>query len=270
MLSGIFYSKKNIRKRVLRLLVPFIFFFLLALATKTILQVLGHHLVQWNLLIEPLRGSCPYRVNPPLWFLQALISLTLLGSLLVRIPNKVIMLFISLVLGTIGYYIGTTLGRNDFYFSSVLLTLPFFMGGWVMRSELLKTKTPWGYIFFLLMSILIFEATKSGVLVNVSLARIPCGYLSFLIIASLASYSLIGLCKYIDKIPYFSSAIRFYGMNSLTVLCTHMIIIFAPYFVTNHIQSLAFSLIITFTFLILTEIPIIYFTNKYLHRIIGK
>lgn len=270
LLSGIFFSGKNLLKRTIRLLKPFLFFFFLAFAVSAMLNLLGHHPIKWHLLLELITGNCPYRVNPPLWFLLALLIQTLLAAVIIKIPNKVILIFISLSISILGYYIGNICNANDYYISSAFIALPFFIAGTIFRSELLTTRSPWVYTLAMLAAIIVFTFTHSGNVVNVSLAHIPCGWLPFIVIASLGSYSLLGLCKYLDRVKYVGSIMRFYGVDSLTVLCTHMIILFIPYLVTRYIPFDIVSLVFIFVFLVISEIPIIKITNTYLNNIVGN
>lgn len=268
LLSGIFFSGKNLRKRAMRLLKPFAFFFIAAFGIKALLSLLGHHLIEWNQFLEPILGNCPYRVNPPLWFLQALLMQTLLGVAIIKIPNKVVTFVVSLAISILGYIIGTIYNINDYYISSALIAFPFFIAGKLFRSELLTTRSPWVYVITMLIAILMYAFTCAENVVNASLAHITCGWFPFMVIASSTSYSLLGFCKYLDRVKYVGSIMRFYGVNSLTVLCTHMIILFIPYLVTRYIPFDIVSIIFIFIFIVISEIPIIKFINKYLYRII--
>ena len=122
----------------------------------------------------------------------------------------------------------------------------------------------------MIVAILTFVITSSDNRVNVSLARVPCGWIPFLVIASTASYSLVGFCKNLDRIKYLNNAMRYYGKNSLTVLCTHIIIIFIPNYLANFNPFDSISVLFVFLFIIIAEIPIIEFSNRYLHSIVGN
>lgn len=270
LLSGIFFGERNLAKRVLRLLIPFIFFFFAAFVIKAILSVLGHHPIQWSQLIEPITGSCPYRVNPPIWFLQALIIQSVIGALVLRIRQKVVIIVVSMLIGVAGYTLGTIYDFNKYYLASSFLAFPFFAGGLLMRTELLTKRKPLLYCTICSLSVILFAITKGDNLVNVSLARVPCGFVPFMTIAFAASYSLLGLCRALDEFKRTGVVLRFYGENSLIVLCTHMMIIFIPEVVALHISSNLISILFVGIFLMIAEIPIILLTNKYLRRIIGK
>lgn len=270
LLSGIFFNATNIQKRTMRLLKPFVFFFFLAFGVDAILSLLGHHPIEWKRLLEPISGTCPFRTNPPLWFLQALLMQVAIGAIVIKIPSKAVIVILSLLMGFIGYYLGTICHFNDYYLSSAFLTFPFFIAGNLIRSELLTTRRYWVYVTTMIVAILTFVITSSDNRVNVSLARVPCGWIPFLVIASTASYSLVGFCKNLDRIKYLNNAMRYYGKNSLTVLCTHIIIIFIPNYLANFNPFDSISVLFVFLFIIIAEIPIIEFSNRYLHSIVGN
>lgn len=270
LLSGIFFRDRNLVKRVQRLIIPFVFFFFAAFAVKAILSILGHHPIRWSQLVEPFIGSCPYRVNPPIWFLQALAIQSVIGALVLRIPKKAVVVVVSIWIGIAGYILGTIYDFNNYYLASSFLAFPFFMGGSLWRTELLARRKPWIYYTIFFLSVILFAITKGEKPINVSLARVTCGFIPFMIVASAASYSLLGLCKTLDEVKRIGVVLRFYGENSLTVLCTHMTIIFIPEIFASHISCSLISVLFVGTFLMVAEIPIILFTNKYLRQITGK
>lgn len=268
-LSGIFFKNNNLGHRCKRLLKPYMIFYILTYAFYVGKTIAKGAPIEWMSFFNPFLGKRDVVVNPPLWFLLALMEMNVIGGFLVRFLSPFCALGTSIVLSVVAYILGIYKIPNLYYFESALLCLPFFLGASVFRFFLLRSYRCWLGGIGILVSYFVFLVSPSHYN-NISLNHIGSGYSSFIIVALLASVGLLIISQAIDKLPKINSILNFYGKNSLVVLCTHIpLMVVQPMFM-NVITSPILGITLTFITVMIMEIPIIWFVNKYVSFVLGK
>lgn len=267
-LSGLFFKPSGLNRRLKSLLKPYFVFLILAYFYYISKSLITHSVCDYSAIIYPLLGSQDKFLNPPLWFLIALCFLNIVASILAKIQNKIYSIVLAIIIGLIAYIYGKLDYPNYYHLGSALLCVPFFWITYIYRDYLLRK---WHYavgIFCLAFSFVFYCAFKYGC--NVSLNIIP-PYHIFCVIAISASAGLFIMSLYIDKIRYINDILRFFGRNSLIVLCTHIPLLAVQGVIGRllHSHEIGYTLLLTSFFVIMIlEYIIIRFINKYLFFII--
>lgn len=95
-------------------------------------------------------------------------------------------------------------------------------------------------------------------------------FVRWALLALFASYGLMGICIYIDKINICSKILSFFGRNSLIILCTHIFLIFIPNICQSIIPYSYVGAFIGLTVLLIVEVPLVSFVNRYLRFLVAR
>lgn len=151
-LSGIFFKEYGglaifSIKKVNKLIIPFLFFFLVAYAAGIVCHFLHFYergIIEepfhWNMIFDiftKLRRGEDIGYNVPIWFLLSLFEANLLFYLLrTRIKNDKILLAVSFAIGILSVIAG--LNKLPYCIDRTLIALPFFAVGYSLKTILLN------------------------------------------------------------------------------------------------------------------------------------
>lgn len=283
LVSGIFFRpyplKKFIIKKINQLLVPFIFFYLIyylfymglwwlkegTLVTFNFASVFG--------LFGMYAGFENFIINPPLWFIFALLSMQIIMYALVRVSaSKHFLLICALAITIFGvlYFFHI---KTPFMISRCTPYFIYFALGYIFGTKTLHTidghrgKDYWLLLCFSCISFLS------------SIALIYCyGFKTdgqFGVLDYVAITSFIVLLMFIMKELYrypFMKPFHFFGENTYVLLGIHEMILTVLLICANN-YNWPKSILLGIVFVIITLLiayPITLFCNKYLPKIIGK
>lgn len=282
-ISGIFFRpyspKVFFKKKINQLLVPTIFFYLLyCLFYIALWAGKNHGLVGFNYgvfwdIFGLYSGSESFTMNPPLWFIFALLDIQLvLYGLLKLTSNKWIIIIASLAITIMGvswfYKVPTPfmISRSTLYFF-------YFTMGYVFGMPLLRIIDEGsGVKYWLLLgvSILSFLVTIIAIYVFGIVSDGQFGVLDYIAIMSF----IILLIFLLQRIYRFKmcSPFNFYGKNTFVLLGIHEILLTILLIAVNHFMggnSVIVGIIQVLLVLCITY-PVTLWCNKHIPRIIGK
>lgn len=267
-LSGLFFSSYNglssfLKKKINKLLIPFLFFYITtSVMLPNILSFLGYNIRNENALgIRSLWAFFDLELFPngPIWFLLCLFIVNFIFYILKIVSdtfkyNIFILTIACIIIGYIGYWLGSNKYNLPMFIDTSFTSLPFFLFGYLSRkytSILYKNKFDrYNLIIILLCFIYIYifsgpvEYFRNEYKVNILELYIS-GFIGILFI--------ILLSKIIQHIPIIS----YYGKYSIVILCTHNLLIQPIYLIINKyisgwyaIAVIFFSLLILYVFVI--------------------
>ena len=260
MLSALFYKPANMGKRLLRLLIPFLVFYIIAFGIYTLKAFIKHDVIDWLYFLNPFLGVTDKFENTPVWFLLSLAEISLMTYILVKLLTGRCLIFVSWLIGLAGYLLGHYQITNAYFVGTSLTVLPFFITAWHFKSIIMKQFPCWVYILCLVVAYLLFLANPLWC--NLSQNYLPVGVVIFVSVSALASYGLMGISQYIDMNKLCSVILCYLGRNSLIILCTHFYIIGISYTLQTIIPNLWLSTIVSLIIIMIIEIPIIEFINR--------
>lgn len=144
-ISGIFFKSYSgfgnfTLRKINKLLIPFIFFYLsawvLMYASYMLVPGLFRLPVRVSELLYIFQDHNLIRFNPPIWFLLALFNCNLLFYLVHYLRDKHLSLFfiVILLIGAIGFYLGKYHISLPLYMDVAMTALPFYsLGFWIRR-----------------------------------------------------------------------------------------------------------------------------------------
>lgn len=138
--------------------------------------------------------------------------------------------------------------------------------GYILKRYFLNSKILYS-VLSLFISIIFYEIKPDWN--NVSQNYIPSGFISFLLVTVTACYGLIGISRYLDRIPIVNTILRFFGKNSLIVLCTHMMLMFIPSYIETKIYNIEYGILLSLLIVLCIDACIIIFINKYCRFMLG-
>lgn len=250
--------KKVIISRIKGLLIPYLFFSLLSIIVKIIINGFDKNMVIWDLIYSAIGIGIDV-----LWFLPALF----IGEILFVLINKMIKNNYAKVLLIAFLFIGSTFISKEnglilLLISRGLIALGFVAIGY-LGFEFVHNRDINLVILITLFIIHIITSRMNGF---VDLNNLVFNNkLLYIFNSILGSFILIELCKLIK-----SNILVYLGKNSLIIMAIHLnlIYLFRKYIGLNLYGYI--SGLMLFLLIILIEIPIIYVINKYLPFMIGK
>lgn len=211
-------------KKINSILIPFLFFYILA--------YIGFYLIQAfapNLLITDARGILDMFnnrqfFNGPIWFLLCLFWCNIIFcTISLYIPKDSIRIIVVCLLGALGWYMGNIQHLFVPLFIDVAFTtLPFFAFGYYLKKT--KILYPNKHDKYNLLFAIILWGT-AFILTKTTYFRLSLHYnglegWSTYIISITSVLSILFLCKIIKHIPLVS----YMGRYSIVLLCTHHMI----------------------------------------------
>ena len=140
-MSGLFFNEKNLISRLKRLLLPWLYFYIIGCIITLLRLLVQHSAIDWSYFLRPFTGATNDYVNTPLWFLWALSVISLISSLLKsKIHNKWGLSVLVLSIGIIGFVMGKQRVLSFYYLSVCFLVTPFFSVEIYLDSTCSKSK----------------------------------------------------------------------------------------------------------------------------------
>jgi fucose 4-O-acetylase-like acetyltransferase len=246
-ISGIFFKSYEgfisfLIRKVNKLLIPFIFFylaaFLLMFSAAHLLPRLFRLPVTLKELLYVFQGHELIRFNPPIWFLIALFNCCILFYVVHYLRQKHLKLMFAIVMliGAAGFFLGKYKIELPLYFDVAMTALPFYFAGfWVRR-----------YNFFLFphnrfdkmipllviagIVVMYFTATYVGMRTNNYHGNI----LEFYLAAFAGIFMIMLLGKWFKHVPFIS----YIGRYSIVTLGIHAPLLhFIGPFVSRYIHN---------------------------------
>ena len=282
-ISGVFFRpyspKVFFKKKFNQLLVPTIFFYLLyCLFYIALWAGKNHGLVgfDYRALFDVFglySGSESFTMNPPLWFIFALLDIQLVMYGLSKLTsNKWLLLLVALVISISGvlwlYRIPTPfmISRSTPYF--IYFTLGYVLGMPLLR--IIDQGTGRSYWVLLGFDLMVFLASIVAIYVFGNVSDGQFGILDYTAILSfivLLIFLMQRLYRYKICAPF-----HFYGKNTFVLLGIHEILLTMMLLVVNHLfgsNSIWLGLVQVVLVIGITY-PITLLCNKYIPKLIGK
>lgn len=242
-LSGLFFKdyggfREFLIKKTNRLLIPFIFFYLLGYAI--------YYGVNWifpndaiygaynpNMILRVFNGKLRNYFNGPIWFLLALFWANLMFCVIaLRIKKEWMRALIVVLIGAGGYYLGQQHIFLPFLIDISCSALPFFYLGYILRkSPLLYPNSLDKYNLLIAATLYLIAATVDYCC---GCPRIWFHYNTFygnvglaVLISGTSVGAVLFLCKAVGRLPLIS----YIGHYSIIFLCLHHLIYRHLYFI---------------------------------------
>ncbi len=289
-LSGLFFKdyggfKYFLVKKTNKLAIPYIFFYI----TNILLFPYIRYLTLPSHYEEPIIGTnylfCFYfeKANDgpnAIWFLLCLFILNLIFYAIFAISKHVstyfheresssrfilLLILLSLIVGYIGYHLGTHNIKLNMYLDSALTVVPFFCFGFLLRkytNVLYPNRFDRYNFLFIIISLILIIYLGHHISYRSNVYYVSIFSLYFSGIAG--SLAILFIAKYIKKMP----VISYIGRYSIIMLCTHEIIIslmkIVFYFLNIDISNTTRQIISFFAIIILETTVVIPFMIKYM------
>ena len=242
-LSGLFFKTYNgfadfARRKVNNIVVPFVFFYLMACILAMICCEVLHldriGLVgdswQWKYLLDPILLN-DFHYSNALWFLLSLFEVNIIYYIIQKYLPRTWQYVAIAVIAAAGWFIARSGFMLPMQLDTAMVSLPYFMLGHLFKHFDALTphkRDTWGYALLpVVLAVLFFIAPEISIH-----DRILPGFFLLYTVPFIAISSLFWFCKNLPHIPI----ITYIGRYSLIVLGTHSIIL-------GPIRSVVFKLI---------------------------
>jgi len=239
-------------KKINKLIIPFIFFYVLAWLTFLFFDVIkpGFWSYDGNFFTDIL--SVP-DINCPLWFLECLFWCNIVFYFVQTFCNKKYRIAIIVILAIFGFFL---MKRGFFcptYFYQSFLALPFFYLGSILRhSGIIETDANWKQIItsFLLIGLVVILHWLSNDNIIYIYNYYQGNILLYYAKSVMMIIAVVLICKRIKKLPLIS----YCGRYSIVILGLHMIYLQIAYHIPNWIGHNPYEEWIKFLFVLLMSV----------------
>jgi len=226
-ISGIFFKHYSgfadfTRRKVNNILVPFVFFVVLAYGARCMEAGLRLLVGAEPIECSPVRLVEPFylrywEITTPLWFLLSLFWVNLLFYAMQRLIKPLWVLLITTIgVSIFGFWLGVNHIELPLMLDTSLVAFPYFVLGWgVNRAGGLKSSRldRWGVIVLVIIAIPVYCLSE---FMNLHFQVLP-AYWKLYLLPFAAILALFWACKSLPRIPVFCH----YGRYSLIILGTH-------------------------------------------------
>ena len=281
LISGIFFRpyplKTFVKKKVDQLLIPTLFFYLVYFLWYLGLYAAKYHSISgfnWSCLWEVFglyHGTGGFTINPPLWFIFALLWLQVISWVLLKLwNNKVFFFLVALgvtVAGCLGLYEVDTplmLSRSTIYFI-------YFALGYVAGTELLHVVDAgrgaafWG----LLAGAAVVFGVSIYVVYGLGYTNVmnPVYYVAVIALVVLLMYLMKATHRMLIMQPF-----NFFGQNTFVLLGLHEMILTMMLIGVQHVlgENTIWLGIAQVVATLLIVWPITLWCNRRIPRLVGK
>ena len=229
-ISGVFFKiyagfADFTRRKVNNILVPFVFFAVLAYVVRCLEAAARLALGADPIEVSPIRLLQPFylrfwEMTTPMWFLLSLFWVNVIFYALQRyLKNVWAVLLVATVLSITGYWLADNKIELPLMLDTSLVALPYFILGWGMKR--LGAVTPsrwdkWGWVMLLAVALPIYWLSD---FMNLHFQILP-AYWKLYLIPFVAIVALFWACKPLPHIP----VLCHYGRYSLIILGTHPLV----------------------------------------------
>lgn len=284
-LSGCFFKAYEgfggfTKRKINKLLIPFIFFYILTSVIVPYIQVFHlklktSYLNREDLFTAILDESYP---NQPIWFLLCLFEIGILFYFIYSVAQRFekytnwIICIGSLLIGIIGLTLGIYRIELPATIDTAFSAMPFYVAGYMCfrKTNILKPNKYDKYlpilIFLAFVFVFLFCHRKIHFLHNTytvhsALVVYPCGLLG--------TYGIIMLAKLLKKLPLIS----YYGRYSIIILVTHIEVlnIFAAVLKYSGLNlSVGYTYLMNFILMMLSYLLIIPFMRRFMPHVTAQ
>lgn len=267
LLSGLFYKPNRLGERIKRLILPYLSFLVIGFLIYAIKEYIKDSPIEWGKLYMPLCGNGRECANPPIWFLLALMEIIIINHIIYNYSSKRWRYFIIIAVSIGGFYMSSY--GNPYSVGTAMLCSIFFFLGKEWKKFFIGEQSTWSYWAAFAISILLYVYNMGYT--NVSTNFIPVGYVPFILISILATYSCVGLSKWIDcKFPKMKFILCWLGENSLAIMLTHLFFIsIQDKIITLHL-SIYLTMSASLLVVMIIDSAFVLVINKYAKFLLGK
>lgn len=274
-ISGIFFKLYNgyadfTRRKVNNILVPFVFFVILAfvyhLLEYALRQATGANPITMDLslLVDPFTQRY-WTITTPLWFLLSLFWVNVIFYALQRWVKPLwLLLSLIAVLSVIGYSLGVKQIQLPLMLDTSLVALPYFVLGWGMKRLGVMESSRWDRWGVLALALVMIPIYFCSDYMNLHFQILPT-YWKLYLFPFVAILALFWACKPLPHVP----VLCHYGRYSLIILGTHPLL-FLP---LRSVCILRFGMepgvvltLVVFVLTMLLEWPVIWLLKTYFPR----
>lgn len=266
LLSGLFFKPFSLLKKIKRLLIPYLGFYLISFVLYILKNILKCEPIDWLRFFNPFCGVIADYENPPIWFLLSLAQITaFFYAMSLVVHNRNLGLIISLLISLMGYIIGLKVSL-PYYIDVSMLCYLFFALGYYYKDWILGIDVKTGFMLGLI-SILLYVFCPG--FTNVSVNEIPMGYVPFTGIAVCASLFIVAISKAIER-TFVAGGLAWFGEHSLIILCTHISLLIIPSFFLKLSFNIYLAHFMGMFVVLFIEVFLVLFINKYASFLLGK
>lgn len=256
-LSGVFFKLSSLLRRIRRLMLPYISFYLVACVYYTFMSLYKQKSIELSHYLLPFLGATSGYENTPIWFLLSLSQVVCMCFVLCKMRNRYAVILGALCVSMAGYYLGRY--NVPYYVDVSMLCLFPFVLGYEFRDVILDIRPIVGLPAGLLS--LACYAMFPG-FTNVSQNFEPMGYIPFLGISIGASLFVVYVSKAFCH-TIVSTGLSFFGRNSLIILCTHMMLMSLPAVIARHLNNVWCANLLSLILVMCIECLVVFLIKKY-------
>ena len=257
-----FFRRGRLKHKLLRLLVPYVCFYILCYLFLVIKQLIKHETIDYILFFKPFCGGTLWSEAGPLWFLLVLAEIYVIVNWASKyIQNDYLLLAVSVTLSWVSYFLGSEFGPMLYYCGVAILCMPFFIFGKIIVRYLTTSLPKYILLLALFISVASFLTQPLGC--NVSMNYIPVHYLSFVSVSISVFIVLVEFSKWLSKFIGMANFWSYWGRNTLVILSTHFPFVFLAAIFNVYIPYLWMAMLFSLFIIMGIEIVIIYIVNNY-------
>ena len=257
-ISGYFLKEESFKTTVIKkakgLLIPyFVMEFILIVSLVIYTAIQNHYTLQgdkswmWHIITVKLRGTFLVENMCISWFVWVLFGGTCLYALINKLMKKLPVIYAMLIIACsiIGYVVSNDWGFYPYRWDVVLYVIPFIAIGHLYKlygEELIQ-----GYVRWILLGVsLVVWLVDIYFTDSYSIAMCHYGIYPLTLIGAICgTYVVINICSLLDRIPVLNTVIRWYGRNTLVIMCFAVVVSNAmEWYYENDIKSAAISFVI--------------------------
>lgn len=286
LISGMFFKMYSglgffVKKKINSLLIPFLFFYLtLSVLLPNILYISGYEGLRessslgWKSLF-----NCIFQKvysNSTVWFLLALLWLNFIfyginffAKRFSEGKQVFLIAFFSMACGLLGFYLGLNRIFVWANFDNALTATPFFFFGfWLKNKTNIVTNPPKKVPLVLFLSFCMFYIYlfSHGLSFKQNKWEME-DFIPLYTCGVVGSLGIISLSRILEK----SRLLKYYGENSLIILCLQMPVIQVMNIIVKQLSlNEMWEFLLTFVFVMIAFLFVIPIMNKYLPWFTGK
>ncbi len=208
-----------------------------------------------------------------LWFFISLFTVSIIFSIVNKIPSEIFQLLASLSLTYVGYLLSNKNihlpGKLD---ASLSMVFFFYIGKKLNHLNIDKIKSFKVWLLLTLSSILLSVLCLNLYLpiIDVSVNIFKGDFLISLAIMILCCFAILILSKLFEFVPYLKSSLVYIGQNSLTIFATHPVLLGSIYLIFQINKIAAVSGILNVLLMLAASLPLIFLLKKYFPFVFNK
>lgn len=267
-MSGMFFKPVDIKRKVNRLMIPYISFYIIAFVIHSVKNLIKGESVDWVNFFVPLLGGTNGYENTPIWFLLSLSQVILISYLLLKFWNSKWIIVFSFLLSFAAFNCHKKFGVIPYYIDVTFVTIPFFLLGYYYKTQIIRYIYGGGYLPFIFFTLSVSLYCLKPGFANLSQNSMPQGFLMFAIVSIFASLGVIGMSRYITG--HLAKVFQLMGRNSLSIMCTHMMFMTIDSALCRYIQNVIIANLVGLIIIIIATVFTSILISKYCPRLVNR